>query len=102
MSMSLVTVDLNERAAVRAAPPEQTRGSPLAAPLLRIWRRRYLFATVFILVFGLAVTALKMIAPQYVATGSVIVAEAEPGAHNASMAWIQKIGDPADLRARSW
>ncbi|WP_267425127.1 polysaccharide biosynthesis tyrosine autokinase [Methylobacterium sp. GC_Met_2] len=100
MSMSLVTVDLNERPPMRAAAQEQTRGGPLAAPLLRIWRRRYLFATVFVVVFGLAVTALTMIAPQYVATGSVIVAEAEPGAHNASMAWIQKIGDPADIESQ--
>ncbi|MCJ2087751.1 polysaccharide biosynthesis tyrosine autokinase [Methylobacterium sp. E-005] len=98
--MSLVTVDLNERNPVRAAPSEETRGSPLAAPLLRIWRRRYLFATIFVLVFGLAVTALTLIMPQYVASGSVIVAEAEPGAHNASMAWIQKIGDPADIESQ--
>ncbi|MEL6059940.1 MULTISPECIES: GumC family protein [unclassified Methylobacterium] len=100
MSMSLVTVDLNDQPPARAAAQEQGRGSPLAAPLLRIWRRRYLFATVFVVTLGLAVTALKMIAPQYVATGSVIVAEAEPGAHNASMAWIQKIGDPADIESQ--
>lgn len=100
MSMSLITVDHTDRPPARAAAQEQSRGSPLAAPLLRIWRRRYLFATVFVVVLGLAVTALKMIAPQYVASGSVIVAEAEPGAHNASMAWIQKIGDPADIESQ--
>ena len=36
MSMSLVTVDLNERPSMRAAAQEPTRGGPLAAPLLRI------------------------------------------------------------------
>lgn len=54
----------------------------------------------FAAVLGLAVTALLMIQPQYVASGSVIVAEAEPGANNASMAWIQKIGDPADIESQ--
>ncbi len=98
--MSLVTVDLADRTPVRAAAPEQPRGGSLAAPLFRIWRRRYLFATVFALVMGLAIAALMNITPQYVATGSVIVAEAEPGAHNASMAWIQKIGDPADIESQ--
>jgi len=100
MSMSLITVDQAEHNPIRATAQQQMRGSPLAAPLVRLWRRRALFATVFILVLGLAIAALKMIQPQYVATGSVIVAEAEPGAHNASMAWIQKIGDPADIESQ--
>jgi polysaccharide biosynthesis transport protein len=105
MSMSLLTVDLANRSPARAIPQdapaqEKERGGPLAAPLARIWRRRALFAAVFAAVLGLAVTALMLIQPQYVASGSVIVAEAEPGAHNASMAWIQKIGDPADIESQ--
>ena len=28
------------------------------------------------------------------------MAEPEPGANNASMAWIQKLGDPADLESQ--
>ncbi|MGT2487340.1 GumC family protein [Methylobacterium oryzae CBMB20] len=98
--MSFLTVDLAERTPVRALPQEPARGGPLAAALSRIWHRRYLFATVFAAILGLAVTALLMIQPQYVASGSVIVAEAEPGANNASMAWIQKIGDPADIESQ--
>jgi polysaccharide biosynthesis transport protein len=103
--MSLLTVDLANRSPARAgsheAPAqEKERGGPLAAPLARIWRRRTLFAAVFAAILGLAVTALTLIQPQYVANGSVIVAEAEPGAHNASMAWIQKIGDPADIESQ--
>ncbi|QGY05715.1 lipopolysaccharide biosynthesis protein [Methylobacterium mesophilicum SR1.6/6] len=98
--MSLMTVDLANRSPVRAAPPATERREGLAAPLARIWRRRTLFAVVFTAVLGLAITALMMIQPQYVASGSVIVAEAEPGAHNASMAWIQKIGDPADIESQ--
>ncbi|GJE11492.1 MULTISPECIES: GumC family protein [Methylobacterium] len=100
MSSSLLTVDLADRSPVRPASQEKERGGPLAAPLARIWRRRALFAAVFATIFGLAVTALVMIPPQYVASGSVIVAEAEPGANNASMAWIQKIGDPADIESQ--
>ena len=101
--MSFLTVDLADRVPVRAAPaaaPEPNDRGALATPLKRIWRRRYLFATVFTLVLALAVTALTMMTPQYVASGSVIVAEAEPGAHNASMAWIQKLGDPADIESQ--
>nr|NKR04739.1 lipopolysaccharide biosynthesis protein [Escherichia coli] len=88
------------RARTGALPQEPVRGGPLAAALSRIWHRRYLFAAVFVGILGLAVTALLMIQPQYVASGSVIVAEAEPGANNASMAWIQKIGDPADIESQ--
>ncbi|MEE7441647.1 polysaccharide biosynthesis tyrosine autokinase [Methylobacterium oryzae] len=98
--MSFLTVDLADRTPVRALAQEPARGGPLAAALARIWHRRYLFAAVFATVLGLAVTALLMIQRQYVASGSVIVAEAEPGANNASMAWIQKIGDPADIESQ--
>ncbi|KQP77668.1 lipopolysaccharide biosynthesis protein [Methylobacterium sp. Leaf113] len=101
--MSLLTLDLPDRVPAsgsRRAAPERERGSHLLAPLLKIWRRRILFATVFIAVFGLAVTLLIRTPAQYVASGSVIVAEPEPGANNASMAWIQKLGDPADLESQ--
>lgn len=98
--MSLLTVDLADRTPVRTVPQMQGRGSAFAAPFARIWHRRYLFAAVFTAVLGLAVTALMMLPPQYVASGSVIVAEAEPGAHNTSMAWIQKLGDPADIESQ--
>ncbi len=100
--MSFLTVDLADRVPARTSAPAlgPERRGPLAAPLTRIWRRRTLFATVFTLVVALAATALMIIQPQYVATGSVIVAEAEPGAHNASMAWIQKLGDPADIESQ--
>lgn len=98
--MSFLTVDLADRTPVRALAQEPARGNPLVASLARIWHRRYLFAAVFATILGLVITALLMIQPQYVASGSVIVAEAEPGANNASMAWIQKIGDPADIESQ--
>ncbi|KQT79648.1 lipopolysaccharide biosynthesis protein [Methylobacterium sp. Leaf465] len=100
--MSLLTLDMSDRAPAAGCVPEQDRerGGALMAPLLKIWRRRVLFATVFVAVLGLAVAILLRTPAQYVATGSVIVAEPEPGASNASMAWIQKLGDPADLESQ--
>lgn len=70
------------------------------SPLLTVWRHRQLFAGVFCGVMVLTVVALVMLPVRYLATGSVIVAEQEPANSNASAAWAQKIGDPADLESQ--
>lgn len=66
----------------------------------RLWRRRRLFLGVFLTVFGLSVVALLVLPVRYAATGSVIVAEPEPGTANSSAAWAQRSGDPADLESQ--
>ncbi|CAO4163495.1 GumC family protein [Methylorubrum populi] len=66
----------------------------------RLWRRRGLFVSVFCLVLFVAVGALLAIPIRYMATGSVIVAEPEPGNANGSAVWAQKVGDPADLESQ--
>ncbi|WP_375462541.1 GumC family protein [uncultured Methylobacterium sp.] len=73
-----------------------------SGPVAMIWRRRGLFAAVFLTVVALTVAALLAAPVQYLAIGSVIVAEAEPGNNNAnaSIAWIQKLGDPADIESQ--
>lgn len=73
-----------------------------AGPVAMVWRRRRLFAAVFATVLALAVAALMAVPAQYLAVGSVIVAEPEPGSNNAnaSVAWIQKLGDPADIESQ--
>src|SRR4051794_660142 len=68
--------------------------------LVKIWRRRPLFAFVFCTIFAIALAALILSPVTYLATGSVIVAEQEPGVANASAAWAQKIGDPADMESQ--
>jgi succinoglycan biosynthesis transport protein ExoP len=89
----------------RTAVPAAPRSGPAtdqAGPFATIWRRRRLFAAVFIGVMSVAI-GLLMVAPvQYLAVGSVIVAEPEPGSNNAnaSVAWIQKLGDPADIESQ--
>ncbi|RAI38844.1 GumC family protein [Rhodoplanes roseus] len=76
-------------------------GAPRRSGLLvRLWRRRGLAAAVFVGTMALTVGALMVIPVSYLATGSVIVAEQEPGVPNASGAWAQKIGDPADLESQ--
>ncbi len=58
--MSLLTLDMPDRAPVAGRVPEQDRerGGALMAPLLKIWRRRVLFATIFVAILGLAVVTL--------------------------------------------
>jgi polysaccharide biosynthesis transport protein len=69
-------------------------------PIDRLWRKRRVFLAVFLAVVGAAVAALVVLPVRYLATASVIVAEQEPGVNNASPAWAQKIGDPADLESQ--
>ncbi len=80
--------------------PETRQSGRRDGLIVRIWRRRVLFATVFAAVMVVAIGALLVLPARYVATGSVIVAEQEPGLTNTSPAWTQKIGDPADLESQ--
>jgi uncharacterized protein involved in exopolysaccharide biosynthesis len=71
--------------------------------LIRIWRRRVSFIIVFCAIMAVALTAIFVVPVRYLATGSVIVAEQEPaapGSSAASVAWVQKMGDPADLESQ--
>lgn len=68
--------------------------------MVTLWRRRKLFALVFLGVFAVSVLALFILPVSYLATGSVIVAEAEPGLTHVAPEWAQKIGDPADLESQ--
>lgn len=68
--------------------------------LRQLWLRRRLFGAVFGLTLVLTLVALIVVPVRYLATGSVIVAEQEFGTNNASAAWAQKIGDPADLESQ--
>ncbi|MET0220180.1 MAG: lipopolysaccharide biosynthesis protein [Tardiphaga sp.] len=71
-----------------------------ANPVLTVWRHRSLLAGVFFGVLALTAVALVVLPVRYLATGSVIVAEQEPSNTNASAAWAQKIGDPADVESQ--
>jgi len=68
--------------------------------LAKVWRHRTLAAATFAATFAASVIALVVIPVRYVATGSIIVAEQEPNIANASAAWAQKIGDPADVESQ--
>lgn len=86
----------------RSIPPSTEAGAPAAreSPLLKVWQNRSLFGAVFCGVMILTVVALVVLPVRYFATGSVIVAEQEPGNNNASAVWAQKIGDPADVESQ--
>ena len=66
----------------------------------KLWRRRILFLWVFLAIFASAVAAFVVLPVRFIAIGSVIVAEREPGIENASPGWAEKIGDPADLESQ--
>ena len=68
--------------------------------LRKIWRRRTLFVLVFGAVLAASLIALLVLPVRFMATGSVIVAEQEPGVQSASPGWAEKIGDPADLESQ--
>ncbi len=68
--------------------------------MVTLWRRRKIFTLVFLAIFGLSILLLFILPVSYVATGSVIVAEPEPGMSHISAEWAQKIGDPADLESQ--
>ena len=79
-----------------------TTAAPAASEglLARVWRNRKLAGAVAAATFALAVIALMVIPVRYLASGSIIVAEQEPNIANASAAWAQKIGDPADVESQ--
>ena len=80
--------------------PETGQTDRRAGVMVRIWRRRMVFAVVFAAVMAVAIAALLLLPARYVATGSVIVATQQPGLDNSNPAWTQKIGDPADLASQ--
>jgi uncharacterized protein involved in exopolysaccharide biosynthesis/Mrp family chromosome partitioning ATPase len=83
------------RPAARAGEAEAHGGFASA-----LWRRRATFVLVFLAVLAATIVALLVLPVQYVATGSVIVAEQEPGDTKTSPVWAQKLGDPADMESQ--
>jgi succinoglycan biosynthesis transport protein ExoP len=77
-----------------------SNGGPGVGLLAKIWRRRGLFVWTFVALFGAVVASLLVLPVRFLATGSVIVAEQEPGIDNPSPGWAEKVGDPADLESQ--
>lgn len=69
-------------------------------PLARIWRRRSTFWKLFGLIFAASVAIAFLWPARYYADGTVVVGEQEPSSSSASPAWVQKLGDPADLETQ--
>ncbi|WP_157516562.1 polysaccharide biosynthesis tyrosine autokinase [Methylosinus sp. LW3] len=87
--------DLEPRRATSYAADPPGRGL-----LAALWRRKVIFVVIFITILGAFIAALLVLPVQYMATGSVIVAEQEPGDNNSSAVWAQKAGDPADMESQ--
>lgn len=66
----------------------------------RIYRRRRLFYRVFFVTLLPVLAVILLWPPIYLATGAVIIGNQEPANSTASAAWIEKLGDPADLQSQ--
>ena len=86
------------RPPLQSTPPDE--GDAVNGIVARIYRRRRLFAWIFGLFFLPSLLAVVVWPPIYFASGTVIVGEQEPTSSAASPAWIQKLGDPADLESQ--
>jgi capsular exopolysaccharide synthesis family protein len=81
----------------RHAPP---RTNAVNGLLPQIWRRRRVFVAVFLLTLLPALAVLLLFTPVYYAAGTVVIGNQEPVSASASAAWIEKLGDPADLESQ--
>lgn len=66
----------------------------------RLWRNRGAFALGFAVPVLIALAVLLFARPAYIASGSIMVGEQEPTSSGASPAWVQKLGDPADMESQ--
>jgi Mrp family chromosome partitioning ATPase len=66
----------------------------------RIYRRRRLFYRVFFVTLLPVLAVILLWPPIYLATGAVIIGNQESANSTASAAWIEKLGDPADLQSQ--
>ncbi len=89
---------INDRADEPASKP-----APESRPSLlsQLWQRRFVVATTFCLSLLFVLALLVVLPVTYFASGSVIVADREPliGSGSGSSAWMQKVGDPADMES---
>jgi len=67
--------------------------------LMQLWRRKSVFGVVFAVVLVVVAVSIFVLPTKYTAVGSFIVSGQEPVAGEASAAWVQKIGDPADMES---
>src|SRR5690242_16733213 len=58
------------------------------------------FAPIFLLVLAPFIWAILFIPKTYYSGGTIIIGDLEPNAGAASPAWVQKLGDPADLESQ--
>ena len=95
-----MTLALRPVHAVYDASPPPPRAPAGAGLIAQFWRRRHVFGIVFAATIAATLVALAVLPVRYIAVGSIIVAEQEAASGNASAAWAQKIGDPADLESQ--
>lgn len=80
--------------------PQFEQRRPGSGLLTQLWRRRLVFLGVFALVCALVAVAIALLPTRYISTGSVIIGDEAPLGGDASAAWVQKLGDPADLESQ--
>lgn len=82
-----------------SAPPPGARAINIGGLPTQLWRRRRLFGLIFALAI-LPIVAVVLLWPRsYTASGAVIIGNLEPSSSSPA-AWIEKLGDPADLESQ--
>jgi uncharacterized protein involved in exopolysaccharide biosynthesis/Mrp family chromosome partitioning ATPase len=76
------------------------RAAAGANPLVTLWRQKWIFLGVFVVVVAAAVAALVTLPARFYASGSLIVAEPESRLSNNPPNAILKAGDPADVESQ--
>ena len=79
-------------------PPQQSTAGDSLIKRLGRWRGHFVVG--FAIPVAIALAVLLVVRPTYIATGSVMIGEQEPSSSSASPAWIQKLGDPADMESQ--
>ena len=79
---------------------QAAREASLGSVPKRIYRRRGIFAAVFLTTVVAIAAPLMLMPATYSTTGSIIVGEQEPTASPSSAALMQKLGDPADVESQ--
>jgi Mrp family chromosome partitioning ATPase len=66
----------------------------------QLWRRRRVFGLTFGLTLIASIAVIALLPTVYYAYGTVAIGNQEPASSGASGAWIEKLGDPADLESQ--
>src|ERR1700720_2256630 len=88
-----------EPAAITLGNPPATGATDGSSVADRLWRRRRFFVLIFFFTMLPVLVVIFVWPPTYYAKGSIIIGSLQPSSSSPT-AWIEKLGDPADLESQ--